>query len=54
MGQLLLVEPHRELLDREDIAAKTEAKVGLIPHDSQRYRFVAMNMIAEEMAKGSC
>ena len=54
MGKLLLVEPHRELLNREDIAAKTEAKVGPIPHDSQRYRFVAMNMIAEELAKGSC
>lgn len=52
MGKLLLVEPHRELLDREDIAARTEAKVGHIPHDSQRYRFVAMNMIAEELAKG--
>ena len=52
-GKLLLIEPHRDLLDREDIAAKTEAKVGHIPHTSQRYRFVAMNMIAEEMFKES-
>ena len=50
-GKLLLVEPHRDLLDREDIATKTEAKVGHIPHDSQRYRFVAMNILAEDICK---
>ena len=50
-GKLLLIEPHRDLLDREDIAAKTEAKVGHIPHDSQRYRFVAMNILAEDICK---
>ena len=50
-GKLLLIEPHRDLLDREDIATKTEAKVGHIPHDSQRYRFVAMNILAEDICK---
>lgn len=50
-GKLLLIEPHRNLLDREDIAAKTEAKVGHIPHNSQRYRFVAMNILAEDICK---
>ena len=50
-GKLLLIEPHRDLLDREDIAIKTEAKVGHIPHDSQRYRFVAMNILAEDICK---
>ena len=50
-GKLLLIEPHRDLLDREDIAAKTEAKVGHIPHNSQRYRFVAMNILAEDICK---
>ena len=50
-GKLLLIEPHRNLLDREDIAVKTEAKVGHIPHDSQRYRFVAMNILAEDICK---
>ena len=50
-GKLLLIEPHRDLLDREDIAVKTEAKVGHIPHDSQRYRFVAMNILAEDICK---
>ena len=50
-GKLLLIEPRRNLLDREDIAIKTEAKVGHIPHDSQRYRFVAMNILAEDICK---
>ena len=50
-GKLLLIEPRRNLLDREDIATKTEAKVGHIPHDSQRYRFVAMNILAEDICK---
>ena len=50
-GKLLLIEPHRDLLDREDIAIKTEAKVGHIPHNSQRYRFVAMNILAEDICK---
>ena len=50
-GKLLLIEPHRDLLDREEIATKTEAKVGHIPHDSQRYRFVAMNILAEDICK---
>lgn len=50
-GKLLLIEPRRDLLDREDIAVKTEAKVGHIPHDSQRYRFVAMNILAEDICK---
>ena len=50
-GKLLLIEPDKELLEREDIVALTEAKVGHIPHESQRYRFVAMNMIADEIAR---
>jgi hypothetical protein len=49
-GKLLLVEPHAEVLERADIVAKTEAKVGHIPHNTQRYRFVAMNRVAEMMA----
>jgi hypothetical protein len=49
-GKLLLVEPHAEVLERADIVAKTEAKVGHISHNAQRYRFVAMNMVAEMMA----
>lgn len=49
-GKLLLVEPHAEVLERPEIIARTEAKIGKIPHNTQRYRFVAMNMVAEMMA----
>ena len=49
-GKLLLVEPYVEVLEMPEIVEKTEAKVGKIPHDTQRYRFVAMNMVAEGIA----
>ena len=52
VGKLLLVEPKAEMLERNDIAERVEAKIGDIPHTTQRYRFVAMNMIAEEIARG--
>ena len=52
-GKLLLIEPHAEIMERPDIVQKVVAKIGDIPHTSQRYRFVAMNMIAEEMFKES-
>ena len=52
-GKLLLIEPHAEIMERPDIVQKVVAKIGNIPHTSQRYRFVAMNMIAEEMFKES-
>ena len=51
-GKLLLVEPSKELFERPDIVAHVEAKVGQIPHETLRYRFVALNTIAEEMSKG--
>ena len=51
-GKLLLVEPSEEALEFPEIVEKTEAKVGKIPHGSQRYRFVAMNAIAEEICTG--
>ena len=50
-GKLLLVEPYLEVLEMPEIVEKTEAKVGKIPHDTQRYRFVAMNMVAEGIAE---
>lgn len=52
-GKLLLVEPSKELFEREDIVARVETKVGKIPHETLRYRFVALNTIAEEMVSGS-
>ncbi|MBQ4083843.1 MAG: hypothetical protein IJC77_06250 [Bacteroidaceae bacterium] len=48
-GRLLLVEPHAEALERPEVARRVIAKTGNIPHTTQRYRFVAMNVIAEEM-----
>ena len=50
-GKLLLVQPDKEILELPDIEEKVTAKVGNIPHESQRYRFVAMNAIAEEIAQ---
>ena len=48
-GNLLLVQPDKAVLEQEDIVARVTAKVGDIPHDSQRFRFVAMNVIAEKI-----
>ena len=48
-GRLLLVEPHAEALERPEVAQRVIAKTGNIPHNPQRYRFVAMNVIAEAM-----
>lgn len=50
-GKLLLVQPDKEALERADIVETVTAKVGKIPHESQRYRFVAMNVIAEMIVK---
>ena len=50
-GKLLLVQPDKEVLEFQDIEEKVTAKVGNLPHESQRYRFVAMNAIAEEIAQ---
>ena len=49
-GKLLLLQPDKELLNREDIAAKVIAKTGDISHESKRYRFVAMNALADELS----
>ena len=48
-GRLLLVEPHAEALERPEVAQRVIAKTGNIPHNTQRYRFVAMNVIADAM-----
>lgn len=50
-GKLLLVQPDKEVLEQPEIVTKVSTKVGNIPHDSQRYRFVAMNAIAEDLAE---
>jgi hypothetical protein len=51
-GWLLLVEPSEEQFEREEIEAVVVAKAGKIPHNTQRYRFLALNALAEEIARG--
>lgn len=48
-GRLLLVEPHVEALELPEVAQRVIAKTGNIPHTTQRYRFVAMNVVADAM-----
>ena len=50
-GRLLLVEPSPTLLDRPDIAAQVSTKAGDLSHTSKRYRFLALNAIAAEIAR---
>jgi REP element-mobilizing transposase RayT len=50
-GRLLLIEPDAEILERPQIVEKTAAKVGDIPHSAKRWRFVAMNFMAEQFAQ---
>ena len=49
-GRLLLVEPSPALFDRPDIAAQVTTKASDLPHTSKRYRFLALNAIAAEIA----
>lgn len=48
--QLLLVEPEEALFEKAEIEAKVYAKTGEIPHNTKRYRFLALNALAEEIA----
>ena len=50
-GKLLLVEPDKETLENPKVAAQVIAKAGDIPHDTLRYRFLALNVLAEEMCR---
>ena len=45
-GKLLLVEPNPDLFELPEVVAQVTAKAGEIPHDSLRYRFLALNTIA--------
>ncbi len=53
VGKLLLLEPQADILERGDIVERVVARIGNIPHETQRYRFVAMNVIAEHMCYDS-
>jgi len=50
-GQLLLIEPGEEMFEHPEVVAKTEVKVGNIPHEAKRWRFVAMNNIGEMLVQ---
>ena len=48
-GNLLLIEPSAELFDLPDIETKVFAKTGPIPHTAKRYRFLALNALADKI-----
>lgn len=48
-GRLLLLEPSKELYEQKEIEAEVVAKAGDIPHEALRYRFLALNAIAERI-----
>ena len=48
--RLLLIEPNPELFEAPEVIAKVTAKAGNLPHDSLRYRFLALNIIAALLA----
>lgn len=49
-GQLLLLEPQPDAFERPDIVAQVTAKAGDIPHDTKRFRFLALNALAKEIS----
>ena len=51
-GKLLLLEPEKELFEQAEIEAEVVVKAGNIPHETLRYRFLALNAIAERICTG--
>jgi hypothetical protein len=51
-GKLLLLEPEKELYEQAEIEAEVVVKAGNIPHEALRYRFLALNAIAERICTG--
>ena len=50
-GRLLLIEPDKSLSEQPEIADQVIDKAGEIPHDCLRYKFLALNAIAEMISK---
>ena len=52
-GKLLLIEPAAEMFERAETEAAVYAKTGIhdLPHTTQRYRFLALNAMAEELCR---
>ena len=49
IGQLLLIEPNANMFDSKDIERVVFEKAGVIPHETQRYRFLALNELAKRI-----
>ena len=49
-GRLLLIEPPSEMFEDKGIEALVYQKTGILPHDTLRYRFLALNSFAQIVA----
>lgn len=49
-GRLLLIEPPSEMFEDKGIEAQVYQKTGILPHDTLRYRFLALNSFAQIVA----
>ena len=50
-GRLLLIEPSQAFYDDQAIEAMVYRKTGNLPHDILRYRFLALNTLAEKICE---
>lgn len=50
-GRLLLIEPNPELYENIDIEAQVYCKAGALPHETLRYRFLALNILAKQITE---
>ena len=50
-GKLLLVEADEEVFKMPEIIEQVTAKIGDVPHETKRWRFMAMNEIAERLSQ---
>ena len=50
-GRLLLIEPSEELYESQDIESQVYSKAGILPHDTLRYRFLALNAMAKTICE---
>lgn len=48
-GKLLLLEPQAFVFEQPQIVQQAEQKAGAIPHDTKRYRFLALNAVAAQL-----
>ncbi len=48
-GQLLLIEPSEDMFENTQIEKIVYQKAGILPHDTSRYRFLALNELAKNI-----